>query len=422
MSRTPFQSHARRWLTRSGVTGVLVAVALASAPAYAASKSRPVRLAAATVAAQPIPENGRKPSQRAASASEAPKGKAPPATDPVGAPSPVVAPGQRATAFDAAPGLETPGGAYGLGAQPAPKASPSPGAASAPGTNASEKAIPTVRARAVESWSSLDAAQKAQRVGAARALPFPERVLEHSGRFLDTPYLVSPLGEGEGIDPDPTLRYDAVDCLTFVEEVLALSLASRIERVPGFLEQLRYGSEPTYVDRNHLMEAQWLPRNIAKRFIRNVTREYGGDDVVEAKKSLTALTWTSKSSQALLLPKTAQPLGEFTLDIIPLAKVLEKARAVPSGTLLVVVRTELPLKPTRITHLGFVVQKGKRTYLRHAARNPFLRVVDEDLEGFLLRNGRYTKWPVEGVAFYAPMSERERPPDAAEADGTNAKK
>ena len=45
-------------------------------------------------------------------------------------------------------------------------------------------------------------------------------------------------------------------------------------------------------------------------------------------------------------------------------------------------RMDLPLKATRITHLGFVVQRKKRTYLRHAARNGYGRVVDEDLETF----------------------------------------
>lgn len=257
------------------------------------------------------------------------------------------------------------------------------------------------------SWSQLSAAERAVLLHTLRERPFTERLLENSARFLDTPYMASPLGEGEGFDPDPPLRYDAVDCLTFVEEVLALSLSTDDSQVPKLLEQLRYGGKPTYEERNHLMEAQWLPRNMSKGFIRDVTRTYGGADVVRVRKSLTPLTWSSKSSASLQLPPPARPIGDFELEMIPLAKVMTRARAVPSGTLLVVVRSELPLKPTRITHLGFVIQKSKRTYLRHAARNAFGRVVDEDLESFLLRNSRYTKWPVEGVSLYAPRSQLE---------------
>ena len=55
--------------------------------------------------------------------------------------------------------------------------------------------------------------------------PLSERLDLVSAKFLGTAYVASPLGEGTGKDPDPLVRYDAVDCLTFVEEAIALSLA-----------------------------------------------------------------------------------------------------------------------------------------------------------------------------------------------------
>jgi len=195
-----------------------------------------------------------------------------------------------------------------------------------------------------------------------------------------------------------------VDCLTFVEQALAMSLASTDSEVPGLLERLRYASTPSYEDRNHLMEAQWLPNNQRKGFLVDVTRRYGGEDTVRVQKTLTPLTWTSRSSLALGLPKTHQPKGTYSLDMIPLEKVLAHARQVPSGTILIVLREDLPLKATRVTHLGFVVQKGRRTWLRHARRgvDGNGRVVDEDLETFLARNAKYDKWRVSGVSLYEP--------------------
>ena len=91
--------------------------------------------------------------------------------------------------------------------------------------------------------------------------------------------------------------------------------------------------------------------------------------------------------------------------MIPLERVLAHARDVPSGSILVVLREDLPYKATRVTHLGFVVQKGKRTYLRHARRgvDGTGRVVDEDLEYFLTRNAKYDKWPVTGVSLFEPL-------------------
>lgn len=252
-------------------------------------------------------------------------------------------------------------------------------------------------------WAALSPAERAVILKSAEpGASLHQRLLGVSAKFLGTPYVASPLGEGSGVDPDPMFRMDAVDCLTFVEETLALSLARRDDEVPTLLERLRYASTPIYEDRNHLMEAQWLPNNIRKGFLADITRRYGGDDTVQVQKTLDARTWTSRSSQELRLPKERQPLGTFTLNVIPLDRVLAHARQIPSGTIMVIVRDELPLKATRITHLGFVLQKGKRTWLRHAARNGYARVVDEDLETFLARNSRYTKWKVTGVSLFEP--------------------
>jgi hypothetical protein len=257
-------------------------------------------------------------------------------------------------------------------------------------------------------WQALAPQERAALLSTESRLPLAERLLRVSGRFLGTPYLFSPLGEGQGEDPDPPFRLDAVDCLTFVEQTLALSLASSEAELPSLLEGIRYASAPTYEDRNHLMEAQWLPNNLRKGFIADVTRRYAGEDSVRVEKVITERSWASRSSQALKLPRERQPQGSFSLDMIPLEKVLAHAPRVPSGTLLVVLREDLPLKVTRVTHLGFIIQKGRRTWLRHAARSLYSRVVDEELESFLARHSRYTKWRVTGVSLYEPR----RPPMA----------
>lgn len=253
-----------------------------------------------------------------------------------------------------------------------------------------------------DSWTSLNEQERAELVGRLQTLSLHERVLLASERFLNTPYQVSPLGEGSGFDPDPLWRYDAVDCLTFVEQTLALSLSANLQALPQWMAALRYDGAPVYEERNHLMEAQWLPNNQRKGFLVDVTRSYGGADTQRAVKTLSPASWSSSSSRALQLSQEHQLQGRFTLDMIPLERVMRHAPSLPSGTILVVMREERPFKATRITHLGFVVQKGKRTFLRHASRNPFARVVDEDLAHFLIRNAKYEKWRVEGVALFAP--------------------
>jgi len=271
-------------------------------------------------------------------------------------------------------------------------------------------AVATGKPSAPVVWASLSAQERAAFLSGDAVLPLRDRLLRVSERFLGTPYIHSPLGEGSGVDPDPTFRLDAVDCLTFVEQAMAMSMATSETDVTRVLEGLRYASSPTYEDRNHLMEAQWLPNNQRKGFVVDVTRRYGGEDTVRVQKTLTPVTWTSRSSLALGLPKERQPRGTYTLNMIPLDRVMTHARKVPSGTILVVLRDDLPLKATRVTHLGFVVQKGRRTWLRHARRgvDGNGRVVDEDLETFLARNAKYDKWKVSGVSLYEP-----RHPDAS---------
>jgi len=248
-----------------------------------------------------------------------------------------------------------------------------------------------------ETWRFLSPAEQARVVEDLSQRPLPERLVEVSRRFLDTPYVVSPLGEGTGKDADPTFRLDAVDCLTFVEETIALSLAKSLKEVEPLLNALRYAHELRYEDRNHLMEGQWLPNNEKKGFVRDVTRLHGGADTVQVIKHIPESAWASGLARSLDLPRERHVTGDFPLEFIPLNKVAAKAQALPTGTVLVVVREDAPFRLTRITHLGFVVQKEGRTFIRHAAMSVYGRVVDEELSHFVGRNLKYDKWRVSGV-------------------------
>ncbi len=244
--------------------------------------------------------------------------------------------------------------------------------------------------------------------------PLSRRLIAISAHFLGTPYVVSPLGEGSGKDPDPLIRFDAVDCLTFVEETMALGLAASADEVQRILAQIRYSDRPTYEERNHLMEAQWIPNNARKGFLKSVTRRYAGAATREVWKQIDERTWTSKSSRALGLPREARALGRFPLSMVRLEELASIAPRLDSGTVLIVIREDRPLRATRVSHVGFVVQRGQRTYLRHATRT-FNRVVDEDLQDFMARNARYDRWKVVGVSLFevtAPSDPVERVPAA----------
>ncbi|RMG15439.1 MAG: DUF1460 domain-containing protein, partial [Deltaproteobacteria bacterium] len=237
---------------------------------------------------------------------------------------------------------------------------------------------------------------------------FASRVDAFAAAFEGVPYVLSPLGEGAGYDPDPLLRYDAVDCLTYVEEVLALANTAGDDPLPALLD-LRYAhGRPSFGERNHLMISEWIPRNVQKGYLRDITREVGGATVVVATKTVDEALWRRRRGVDLPLDASEVPLGTFSLPIIPIDAFPSVMAKIPSGTILVVVRQDLAARPYRVSHLGFVVRRGGHLYLRHAAKAGYQKVVDERLETFVRRNAKYHKWPVAGFHLLQPLPNETR--------------
>ncbi len=255
---------------------------------------------------------------------------------------------------------------------------------------------------AAPAWSSMGDAQRADAMSALQALPtLRERLLRATEGFVGTTYVTSPLGEGSGPDPDPLVRWDAVDCVTMIEQSLALSTATPENLVPA-LTALRYDGPPTWENRLHVMETQWLPENVRRGYLKDVTAQYGGVKTRKVKKVLTAATWKEKSGAGLALPVAKQAKGTFEFDLIPAEVAAGLLRQAPAGLLVVVVRADRAWLVTRISHVGVLVQTAKGPMLRHASRS-FKKVVDEPLARYLTRNLDFGQWTIEGLALYEPQ-------------------
>ena len=250
-------------------------------------------------------------------------------------------------------------------------------------------------------WSSMGEVQRADAMAHLKTLPtLRERVLEASAGFVGAPYVLSPLGEGSGHDPDPLIRFDAVDCVTMIEESIALSTAEPGNLVEA-LSALRYDGPPAWENRLHIMEAQWLPVNEQRGLLRDVTAQYGGDKTRKVKKVITAATWKEKGAVGLALPEAKQARGTFELDVIPSAFAAEALAKAPAGLLVVVVRADRPSLVTRVSHVGVLVQGPKGPLLRHASRS-FKKVVEEPVSRYLTRNLDFAQWTIEGLALFEP--------------------
>ena len=90
---------------------------------------------------------------------------------------------------------------------------------------------------------------------------------DFSRTYVGTRYLNDPLGEEKLPDKDPLIRFDAFDCTTFVETVLA---GGDVDK----LTDIRYKKgEVDFFNRNHFIETDWLQNN--SDLVENVSNAYG---------------------------------------------------------------------------------------------------------------------------------------------------
>jgi hypothetical protein len=243
------------------------------------------------------------------------------------------------------------------------------------------------------------------RLFALKTVSADAKFLKASESFLGTPYANSPLGEGTGVDADPLVSFEAVDCLTLVEQSLALSLVSQAAEFQRALNLIRYSDEGiAWNNRLHIMESQWIPTQEKRGLIKNVTPLYSNSHLQKVTKIITGETWNEKMGLSLHLPVEKQTVGSFELQMIPTQFAVDALKKVPSGSLVVVIRKDRPKTVTMVTHVAVVVQTKNGTLIRHASRT-FKKVIDEPVEKYLKRNLDFGAWTIEGLALYQVAQE-----------------
>lgn len=251
-------------------------------------------------------------------------------------------------------------------------------------------------------------AEIVQRAIDVRDQPLAARMIAISDLLLGKPYTLDGLGEGHGHDPDPLARYDAFDCIGFVEEALALALAGDPSHAAEVRNRLRYGAGPIdYAHRRHFMELQWLPGNVADGFVVDTTARYGATEHME--REVTAETWKRwKKRSKFALTDEELPTGTMRLDVMPLDVAEAAVPSLPDGAIVLTVRKDAGT-PVWISHTGFVVRDAEgRVMQRNASRRSGMRVLDEDLAKYVRHLRTYGNWPVAGIAIVEPVEQLPR--------------
>lgn len=251
-----------------------------------------------------------------------------------------------------------------------------------------------------------------------------DRLFSASARFLGVPYVLGPLGEGEGgeFDRDPLVGGKGLDCTTFVEQSMAFALGRDNADALSILRFIRYrGGAVAYESRNHFTEADWLPNNIAMGFLRDITAEVAGPGARSVSKTISKRAWYAAKTEADLAgfghespaeraarAARLRALGEnipdqrVTLAYVPLEDLPRLLNSIPHGTVVSVVREDRADKPTLVTHQLFIFDGRRGKVIRHAAQGR--QVLDVDAAQYIAGLAG-AQWRVLGFNLAAVLPE-----------------
>jgi D-alanyl-D-alanine carboxypeptidase/D-alanyl-D-alanine-endopeptidase (penicillin-binding protein 4) len=163
-------------------------------------------------------------------------------------------------------------------------------------------------------------------------LTFEARLGAVARASVGTPYQDGPLGEGpEGThDKDPLMTLKCVDCVTFVEQTVALAGATTHAGTFDLLQKIRYkDGRIDFEHRNHFMITDWIANN---PWCQDLTGTLG-----VATESVTRTISRKGLFEKLKAPAfgVSTPDRSVTLDYVPTSAAAKAAANLPDASLVV---------------------------------------------------------------------------------------
>lgn len=186
-----------------------------------------------------------------------------------------------------------------------------------------------------------------------------------SRKLLRIPYRLGPMGEAhlDPIEPKPLVYLDSVDCVTYLEHALALSLATSEDSLFNVLQRIRYfDGKISYRTRKHYMLADWVGEG---KFTRYIPMDY---DTVVVRTLPKNAFFKSKKMKYLVDGKEAED-PQLEIRFLSHRKATEWAK-IPQSDSLKVLGIAFIGKSEKIDahHTGFLILKpGEPPRLRHAS-------------------------------------------------------
>jgi hypothetical protein len=170
-----------------------------------------------------------------------------------------------------------------------------------------------------------------------------------------------------------------LDCMTYVEHVLAIASAGKADYQSGFLSHLvdiMYSANGSVL-MNHLRNhftSQWADANEQKGYLVNIARNHKLADRRILYLNRVKQNRTFYVEDRFMIAKEPQIMWFFTID-----KILSKEFTPESGDILALVTDKEGLD---VTHMGFFIKKNQKNWFRHASLK-LNRIVDQEFYDYM---------------------------------------
>jgi N-acetylmuramoyl-L-alanine amidase-like len=218
--------------------------------------------------------------------------------------------------------------------------------------------------------------------------PLIDRIDYWSKQFMGTPYVIDPLGEGEGQDPDPRFNMCGVDCETYVEQVLSLSFSKTPLQIFKWLDLMRYrGGIRKFNNRYYTMILDWIPQNLKLGYLTSGNHHLGKHLPTITKKIDPDYRWEPVFRKRFKLMGKTAPRGKASAQYVPMAMLRDKFNKIKTPAVGLLVGAKQTRNPFLITHMGIILKNSKGHMIwRHASRTRGIRKVQERLLSSYLRS------------------------------------
>ncbi|HAE39347.1 MAG TPA: hypothetical protein DCG57_12020 [Candidatus Riflebacteria bacterium] len=191
-----------------------------------------------------------------------------------------------------------------------------------------------------------------------------------------------------------------LDCMTYVEHVLAIAASAKPAYHEEFLCRLidvmfDAGGQPLMNHNRNHFTSLWGDVNERKGYLTNVARNHPLAVGRELYLNRVGKNRTFYVEDRFLIAEKPQQMWYFPVSVI-----LARKSPLVSGDVIAMVTDKEGLD---VTHMGFYIEKKGKRLLRHASIK-LNRIVDQDL-GQYLRDGKHIK----GLMLFRPLLQAAQP-------------